>query len=63
MTERKKIKLIWILIDRFNGMSIRIGVFYAKRLGNRVPCRFIFIFFVLPFINFIYFIFALCPIE
>ena len=33
------------MID-FNGMSNRLGLFYALRLGNHVHCTFMFTFFV-----------------
>ena len=35
----------------FNGMTITLGLFYAKRLGNRVHCMFIFTFFVHLFLS------------
>ena len=34
-----------------NGISSHLGLFYAKRLGNRIRCTFIFIFFEEMFIK------------
>ena len=38
------LKKIWLI--GFNGLSNRLGLFYAKRLGNGVHCMFILTFFV-----------------
>ena len=43
------------MID-FNDMSIRQGIFYAQKLGNRVHCTFILTLFVwLLFFSFFFF--------
>ena len=42
------------MID-FNGTSIRLGLMYAKRLGNRVNYMFMFTFFVYMFFRIFFF--------
>ena len=44
-TEGEKILILTFLID-FNGISICIGLFYAKGFWNQVHCQYIFTFFV-----------------
>ena len=39
-----------VMITDFNGISTCLGLFCAKRLGNRVHFRFIFIFFLCVFL-------------